>query len=315
MPPKKKVKASARAPSSPVGDEDAMVIDTPPRASMVPPKKPPYDILKDPWTDEQETSLFKGIMKWKPNGKLLISCGKVNCLTVTGLHKHFRMIALSEYLRNHGYDPEKDQHTRIPGIWAKLGTMYNMEIIDSRENFEWDEEMPRNDKGKLKGKFEEFILPDDPDIQERMWDARLRKTASNAGSSPPRLGRPTTPPAPEEGRKKRKRGDNTTKTRASTVDDTDDAKTSPVNSPPAKATRSGRSMKKGRADAESRSRQPSKDTTVDEEMGEEDEEGDDEEADEDQEAEDDDETASPRASRTKSKAGPAVTRKSKRKRQ
>lgn len=68
MPPRKKAKP---APSSPITDENSMAIDTPaPRPTKakaaVP---PPYDILKDPWTDEQESSLFKGLMKWKPNGQ------------------------------------------------------------------------------------------------------------------------------------------------------------------------------------------------------------------------------------------------------
>lgn len=68
MPPRKKAKA---APSTPVADDDAMAIDTPtPKgAASKQLKEPPYDILKDPWTDEQETSLFKGLMKWKPNGQ------------------------------------------------------------------------------------------------------------------------------------------------------------------------------------------------------------------------------------------------------
>src|ERR1700761_4689791 len=26
------------------------------------------DVLNDPWTDEQETQLLKGLMKWKPTG-------------------------------------------------------------------------------------------------------------------------------------------------------------------------------------------------------------------------------------------------------
>lgn len=72
MPPKKK-KGSTRAASTPVEDQDAMAIDTPKKAE---PLKPSYNILKDPWTDEQETSLFKGIVKWKPAGrsKLSLQC-------------------------------------------------------------------------------------------------------------------------------------------------------------------------------------------------------------------------------------------------
>ena len=70
MPPKKKGKGAVRAASTPV-DEDAMVIDSPAAETPKPveePTKPNEDLLNDPWTDEQETSLFKGIMKWKPNG-------------------------------------------------------------------------------------------------------------------------------------------------------------------------------------------------------------------------------------------------------
>ena len=46
-----------------------------------------------------------------------------------GMHKHFRMMALSQYLRSHGHNAD---HTRIPGIWAKLGTLYNLPILDER---------------------------------------------------------------------------------------------------------------------------------------------------------------------------------------
>lgn len=66
MPPKKKGKAagSTRAASTPAADEDAMDIDSKENEE----EKEGYNILKDPWTDEQETSLFKGIIKWKPAG-------------------------------------------------------------------------------------------------------------------------------------------------------------------------------------------------------------------------------------------------------
>jgi hypothetical protein len=72
MPPKKKAKAAA-ATSTPTADGDAMAIDTPQPQKAEEPQKPAYDILKDPWTDEQETSLFKGIIKWKPAGELIES--------------------------------------------------------------------------------------------------------------------------------------------------------------------------------------------------------------------------------------------------
>jgi hypothetical protein len=81
MPPKKKAKAAAAA-STPTADGEAMVIDTPQPQKAEEPRKPAYDILKDPWTDEQETSLFKGIIKWKPAGKLIGSYCHGTVLTI-----------------------------------------------------------------------------------------------------------------------------------------------------------------------------------------------------------------------------------------
>ncbi len=42
------------------------------------------------------------------------------------------MIALSQHLRNNGYTTPDDGHTRIPGIWEKLGSLYNLEALDER---------------------------------------------------------------------------------------------------------------------------------------------------------------------------------------
>jgi MRG-binding protein len=53
MPPRKKAKASAA--STPLGDTQ--------------PKALQDDLLHDPWADEQETQLFKSMMKWKPTGE------------------------------------------------------------------------------------------------------------------------------------------------------------------------------------------------------------------------------------------------------
>ena len=224
----------------------------------------------------------------------------------SGIHRHFRMIALSEHLRNHGYDPRVHAHTRIPGIWAKLRSLYNMDIIDERENsFEYEDD--------VKDKYMEFRLPEE-DYEEELF-MRGKRRGSDAGSSPSRLNRS---PSPQVTRK-RKRGDTVMKPRdSSVVDDTDEARTSPARSSPPKATtRSGRSTNRsmGRVQAESRSRQQSKDTTMDEEV---DEEADDAEEDVEEAEEEEEGTPSPKVTKGKLKDAPAKaqsqSRKSTRKR-
>lgn len=42
------------------------------------------------------------------------------------------MIAISEFLKSQGYAPPNAEHTRIPGIWKKLGTLYNLQALDER---------------------------------------------------------------------------------------------------------------------------------------------------------------------------------------
>ena len=223
------------------------------------------------------------------------------------MHKHFRMIALSEHLRTNGYDPTVEKHIQIPGIWEKLHTLYNLDIIDERENSMFDYEDGDD-------QYLDFVLPEE--YEEPMF-MRGKRSPSEAGSSPPRLDRsPSLPPA-----RRRRKGDALSqKNRASTVEDTDDARTSPAKSPTPKVARTGRSTKRslGRVKAESSSRAPSRaETTMDEDDGEED--GTEDGAEED-EAEEDEASPSPKAAKaTKSKndaatkaQGPA--RKSKRKR-
>lgn len=42
------------------------------------------------------------------------------------------MIAISEFMKSQGYAPSNAEHTRIPGIWKKLGTLYNLPALDER---------------------------------------------------------------------------------------------------------------------------------------------------------------------------------------
>ncbi|KAF7511894.1 hypothetical protein GJ744_003127 [Endocarpon pusillum] len=70
------------------------------------------------WTDEQEIALLKAIVRWKP----------------VGVHKHFRMIAIHNYMISQGVVSSGDQHTTIPGLWTKLGSLYNLPVLDERED-------------------------------------------------------------------------------------------------------------------------------------------------------------------------------------
>jgi len=81
MPPKKKAKASIQASSPPAADDESMVAASPIKPAEEQ-QKPQYDILKDPWTDEQETSLFKGIIKWKPAGRVKSIRCVIDCLLI-----------------------------------------------------------------------------------------------------------------------------------------------------------------------------------------------------------------------------------------
>lgn len=64
MPPKKKPKL-AEAPEA----ENGQASSTPASGESESAKpETDYDIVADPWTDEQETALLKAIIKWKPVG-------------------------------------------------------------------------------------------------------------------------------------------------------------------------------------------------------------------------------------------------------
>ena len=131
MPPKRKVRQPSRAASTPAGDAEET--PTPMKAGLG-----IENVVSDAWTDEQETSLFKSMIRWKPVGSFSKYNGSprlhggLHSQSLPGMHKHFRMISISENLRNHSYFSPQNAHTRIPGIWEKLGSLYNLETLDAR---------------------------------------------------------------------------------------------------------------------------------------------------------------------------------------
>ncbi|KAI5919795.1 chromatin modification-related protein EAF7-domain-containing protein [Camillea tinctor] len=317
MPPKRKSKAAEastpKASSTPIRHDDAMDIDTP-QASETPrpvgtptatkPSLPPAsEILDNPWTEDQISSLFKAIIRWKPSG----------------VHKHFRMIAISEHLRNHGFDPDVETHTRMPGIWKQLRLFYNMDLIDEGDNsFDYPGE-------SLEDKYKPFDLPAN-EFHDRMWARAMAEPGEESDSAPATHDGGEDGAASGSGRKMRKRkrggdggdgasvaGSTTAKTRrSSTVDDTDQDTTAP-SSPASKSARNTRSLKRAAAKAsaahsrERRARTDS-DHDDDEEAEDDEEENEGEDDDEEEEEDSDNDNEETEAPTTRSGRGVAAAR-------
>ena len=67
MPPKKRAVRAIRRESTTSEDTVEQPVDDMPMPAEVEPSK--EDVaMPDPWADEQETLLFKGMIRWKPVG-------------------------------------------------------------------------------------------------------------------------------------------------------------------------------------------------------------------------------------------------------
>ena len=67
MPPRKKAPRAARHDSTPSGNAAEQATEDVPTPAEVEIARDDIHI-SDPWTDEQETSLYKGMIRWKPVG-------------------------------------------------------------------------------------------------------------------------------------------------------------------------------------------------------------------------------------------------------
>ncbi|KAK5624906.1 hypothetical protein RRF57_000622 [Xylaria bambusicola] len=303
MPPKRKSKASLaevstpKASVAPAQDDDAMDVDTPGKASETPratdtpiaakPNQPTEsEVLGDPWTEDQISSLFKAIIKWKPSG----------------MHKHFRMIAISERLRNHGFDPDVETHTRIPGIWIKLRQFFDMEMIDERDNsFDYVKSLGGDESPEEI--YKDFDLPPN-DFHNLMWARAAADETEPDNWSDTDAEAGSHGGATRKGMRKRKRGDTATDTasvagsataktrRSSTVDDTD--RDTPVaSSPVSRSARGARSQKRAAAKAKTESSTKSEsEHDAEEEEDNEDEEEEEEEGKQEEEAQDNNDESS-----------------------
>jgi MRG-binding protein len=94
------------------------------------------------------------------------------------------MICIHNEMRSHGFASEDAPHTRIPGVWKKLSTLFNLDALDTRENDDTFSEDPDPTDPKEAVKIPDFELPED-EFGELMWNKRFHREASAAASSPP----------------------------------------------------------------------------------------------------------------------------------
>lgn len=103
------------------------------------------------------------------------------------------MMAIAKDFQSHGFTAPNIEHTRPAGIWAKLETLYDLEVLDDRENHhlgilatpsdteqsgsEDDEEEDEENPWRRR----DFGLPDD-EFEEMAFAKRLEDESERASS-------------------------------------------------------------------------------------------------------------------------------------
>ena len=99
------------------------------------------------------------------------------------MHKHFRMLAIHDYMISQGVVNPADEHTKIPGIWEKLGSLYNLPILDDREDSIMTD-LP-DENGETVELYSPFKLPED-EYGAKMFARRLDPDGSRSPEDPSR---------------------------------------------------------------------------------------------------------------------------------
>ena len=87
------------------------------------------------------------------------------------------MLAVHDYMVNQGVINDEDKHTRIPGIWEKVGTLYNLPMLDEREDSIMND--PPDDNGEPVELYSPFSLPED-EYGDLMFAKRLDPDGSSS---------------------------------------------------------------------------------------------------------------------------------------
>lgn len=127
-----------------------------------------------------------------------------------GIHKHFHLMALHQDLLSNGHIHPRNEHTKPPGIWRKLESVYDLEVLDEREDArqlenvkipsayrgvdegsedgsdEGDDDADVYSEAANKIENEEFSLPGE-DFAARKWMQRLPTDKERRDESPPLL--------------------------------------------------------------------------------------------------------------------------------